>query len=232
MPGARTYQFQLSTSSTFRDNGILYNNASLTTPVAAPTLTLPWITGSPHALYARVRAVTDATTSPWSAAFGFDVTPPAPPTPLPSYPGLLRWTPIAGADAYEVWLVDTGKVEYVRTNVLDEREFYTFHQSQQWIGTVRWRIRALRGDQFNQRVNGLPVAQHGAWSPDLQLDEPGMSRRHDPARRHGVGRLLERQRELACARADARVPLEREPDRERRRPPSCTASRSSPTSSA
>ena len=51
------YQFQLSTSSTFRDNGILYNNSSLTTPVAAPTLTLPWITGSPHALYARVRAV-------------------------------------------------------------------------------------------------------------------------------------------------------------------------------
>jgi hypothetical protein len=173
--GARTYQFQLSTSSTFRDNGILYNNSSLSTPVAAPSLTLPWITGSPHALYARVRAVTDATTSPWSTAFGFDVTPPAPPSPLPSYPGLLRWTPIPGADAYEVWLVDTGKVEYVRTNVLDERDFYTFHQSQQWTGTVRWRIRALRGDQFNQRVNGLPVAQHGAWSPVYSSTNPIMS---------------------------------------------------------
>jgi hypothetical protein len=174
-PGARTYQFQLSTSSTFRDNGILYNNSSLTTPVAAPNLTLPWITGTPHALYARVRAVLDSTTSPWSAPFGFDVTPPAPPSPLPSYPGLLRWTPIPGADAYEVWLVDAGKVEYVRTNVLDERDFYTFHQSQQWTGTVRWRIRALRGDQFNQRVNGLPVALHGAWSPVYSSTNPTMS---------------------------------------------------------
>src|SRR5438132_12957624 len=56
VPGARSYQFQLSTSDTFRDNGILYSDALLQTPVAAPPLTLPWITGTPHALYARVRA--------------------------------------------------------------------------------------------------------------------------------------------------------------------------------
>jgi len=59
VPGARSYQFQLSTSNTFRDNGVLYSNSSLTTPVAAPAITLPWITGSPHALYARVRANLD-----------------------------------------------------------------------------------------------------------------------------------------------------------------------------
>jgi hypothetical protein len=175
VPGARTYQFQLATSNTFRDNGVLYNNGSLTTPVSAPTLTLPWITGTPHALYARVRAVLEGSTTPWSASFGFDVTPPAPPSPLPSYPGLLRWTPIPGADAYEIWLVDTGKTEVVRTNVLDEREFYSFHQSQPWIGTVRWRIRALRGDQFKQRVNGIPVAMHGAWSPVYSSTNPAMS---------------------------------------------------------
>jgi hypothetical protein len=165
IPGARTYQFQLSTSSTFRDNGILYHDATLTSPVSAPTLTLPWITGSPHALYARVRADLGTDVTPWSAPFGFDVVPPPPPSPLPSYPGLLRWTPIEGADGYLVWLIDTGKTEFVRTNVLDEREFYTFHQGQSWTGTVRWRIRAVRGDQFKQRVNGLPVAQTGAWSP-------------------------------------------------------------------
>jgi len=155
--GANKYEFQLSTSSVFRDNGTLYDDALLTSPVAAPRLTLPWITGSPHALYARVRAVLATTTTQWSAGYGFDVTPPAPPTPLPSYPGLLRWTPIEGADSYQVWLVDTGKMETVRTNVLDEREFYTFHQSTPWISTVRWRIRALRGDVFNYRVNGMPV---------------------------------------------------------------------------
>ena len=64
VPGARSYEFQLSTTDTFRDNGILYDNASLTTPVAAPTLTLPWITGSPHGLYARVRAKLDSSTTP------------------------------------------------------------------------------------------------------------------------------------------------------------------------
>jgi hypothetical protein len=165
VPGARSYQFQLSTTNTFRDNGVLYNNGGLSTPVAAPTLTLPWITGSPHALYARVRATVGSSTTPWSAPFGFDVTPPAPPAPLPGYPGLLRWTPTPGADAYQVWLVDIGKVEFVRSNVLDEREFYTFHQALSWIGTVHWRVRALRGDQFQQRVNGVPVATHGPWSP-------------------------------------------------------------------
>jgi hypothetical protein len=56
-------------------------------------------------------------------------------------------------------------MEFVRTNVMDEREFYTFHQSQQWTGKVRWRVRAVRGDQFKQRVNGVPVAQTAAWSP-------------------------------------------------------------------
>jgi hypothetical protein len=170
--GARTYQFQLSTSSTFRDNGILYNDSTLLSPVSAPSLTLPWITGSPHALYARVRAILDSDTTPWSAPYGFDVVPPAPPSPLPSYPGVLRWTPIEGADGYQVWLIDTGKVENVRTNVLDERDFYTFHQTMQWIGSVRWRVRAVRGDQFNQRINGMPVAHTGAWSPIYSSTNP------------------------------------------------------------
>ena len=96
--------------------------------------------------------------TPWSANFGFDMVPPPAPTPLPSYPGLLRWTPVEGADAYEVWLVDVlgGKMETVRTNVLDEREFYTFHQSASWIGTVRWRIRAIRSNAARRPVERPP----------------------------------------------------------------------------
>jgi len=175
VPGATGYEFQLATSNSFRDNGILYDNSTLLTPVEAPPLTLPWITGSPHALYARVRAILQSTTGPWSSTFGFDVTPPPPPTPLSSYPGLLRWTPIEGADAYQVWLIDTGKLETVRSNVLDEREFYSFHQSQQWIGTVRWRVRAMRDDVYNYRVNGMPVAQSGAWSPVYSSTNPNVS---------------------------------------------------------
>ena len=165
VPGATSYEIQLSTSSAFRDNGIIYADKKLTTPVAAPTVTLPWITGSPHSLYARVRAVTQTTTSPWSASFGFDVVPPDVASPLPSYPGLLRWTPVEGATGYEVWLIDAGKHEFVTSNVLDEREFYTLHQASLWSGSVRWRIRALRSDVYNQRNNKIPVSQVGPWSP-------------------------------------------------------------------
>jgi hypothetical protein len=165
--GATGYQFQISTSSSFRDNGIVYNTNSVTTPVAAPPIILPWITGSPHALYARVRATTATDVTPWSSTFGFDVIPPPPPTPLPSKPALLRWTPVDGASGYQVWLVDVlgGKKETVRTNVLDEREFYTFHQSAQWIGKVRWRVRASRSNASGGPANGLPAVTYGAWSP-------------------------------------------------------------------
>ncbi|MGZ4395025.1 MAG: hypothetical protein ACXVZ2_06665 [Gaiellaceae bacterium] len=164
VPGAVHYEFQLSTSQSFRENGIVYSDQSLTTPVAAPALTLPWITGTPHALYARVRAVLDDTTTDWSAPFGFDMQPPNPPTPLPSYPGLLRWTPVDGAAGYEVWFVDIPKFIISTTNVADEREFYTFHQAASWLSTVRWRIRAIRND-FNKRANGLPAVSYGPWSP-------------------------------------------------------------------
>jgi hypothetical protein len=175
--GATGYEFQLSMSSTFRDNGVIYANNALTTPVVAPNVTLPWISGSPHSLYARARAVTQSTTSAWSTPFGFDMTPPTAPAPLPSYPGLLRWTPVEGANGYQVWLIDTKKMEIVTSNVLDEREFYTFHQSAAWTGSVRWRVRALR-DDFNvgtSRINQIPIAMWGPWSPIYSSTNPAIS---------------------------------------------------------
>src|SRR2546421_3424208 len=173
VPGAVHYQFQLATSSSFRENGLVYTAANLTTPVAAPTVTLPWITGSPHALFARVRAVKRSSSTPWSAPFGFDMEPSAAPKPLPSEPGLLRWTPIEGADGYQVWLIDVPKMEVVFTNVLDEREFYTFHRTSSWTGTVRWRIRAIRADnQKSARQNGLPAIGYGPWSPVYSSSNP------------------------------------------------------------
>src|SRR5436309_10114693 len=166
VPAAVRYQFELSTSSSVRDNGLLYNATNLTTPVAAPQLTLPWITGHPHALFARVRAIKRSSSTPWSAPFGFDMEPSAAPKPLPSEPGLLRWTPIEGADGYQIWFIDIPKMEVVFTNVLDEREFYTFHRSSNWIGSVRWRVRAIRADnQKSARQNGLPAVGYGPWSP-------------------------------------------------------------------
>jgi hypothetical protein len=180
VPGALRYQFQLATSSSFRDSGLVYSTSALTTPVAAPTVMLPWITGNPHALFARVRGITATSTTPWSNAFGFDMEPGAPPKPLASDPGLLRWTPIEGADGYQVWFVDinnpTPKMETVFTNVLDEREFYTFHRTSTWTGTVRWRIRALRTDRTDDnrqtRQNGLPAVGYGPWSPVYSSSNP------------------------------------------------------------
>lgn len=174
--GASRYELQLSTTSTFRDNGILWDERNLLTPVAAPPITLPWITGSPHSLYARVRALFGGggRASAWSKPFGFDVVPPAAPKQLSSYPGLLRWSPVEGADRYQVWLLDAGKVETVNTNVLDERDYYTFHTSQAWTGTVRWRVRALRFDVFG-RLNGVPVAPYGPWSPTYRSTNPPVS---------------------------------------------------------
>src|SRR5207302_6028022 len=129
--------------------------------------------GSPHARFARVRAIKRSASTPWSAPFGFDMEPSAPPKPLPSEAGLLRWTPIEGADGYQIWLIDIPKMEVVFTNVLDEREFYTFHRSSNWIGTVRWRIRAIRADnQKTARQNGLPAIGYGPWSPVYSSTNP------------------------------------------------------------
>ena len=174
--GALHYEFQLSLSTTFRDNSVVWASSNVPTPVIAPDLTLPWITGNPHSLYARVRAVLATGVTPWSDGFGFDMVPPAPPTPLPSYPGLIRWTPIEGATAYQVWLLDAKKMEIVTSNVLDEREFYIFHETQQWMGSVRWRIRVLRTDNSaTGRLNTIPAAQYGPWSPTYVSTNPAFS---------------------------------------------------------
>jgi hypothetical protein len=180
IPGAVRYQFQIATSSSFRESGLIYTASNLTTPVAAPLVTLPWITGNPHALFARVRGITRSSVTPWSASFGFDMQPPSPPKPLPSDPGLLRWTPVEGATGYQVWFIDinnpNAKMEDVYTNVLDEREFYTFHRSTAWTGTVRWRIRAIRDDDGPMdapgRKNGIPIVSYGPWSPIYSSTNP------------------------------------------------------------
>jgi len=162
------YELQVATAATFRENSILADISNLLTPIGAPVGTLPWATGAPHSLYARVRAFFPGRhVSPWSADYGFDVVPPAAPTPLPSAPGLLRWSLVDGADAYEVWLVDKGQdnsVEVTRTNVLDEREFYDSCGCGTWPDTVHWRVRALRTSVLPSQ-NKIHATTYGPWSP-------------------------------------------------------------------
>jgi hypothetical protein len=163
--GAKTYQFELSTSRTFSDSGIVWTTKGLKSPAVAVPISLPWMTGNPYSLYAHVRAITRKGATSWSTPFGFNMRWPAVPTPLtPSYPGLLRWTPVPGASGYMVWLVDTGKWFTTRLNMADEREYYTFHQGAPWTGTVHWRVRPMRW-LYGQTENGVPSVSYGPWSP-------------------------------------------------------------------
>jgi hypothetical protein len=168
MSGAVKYELQLATASTFRENSILADVSNLLTPVGAPTGTLPWITGSPHSAYARVRAFfANGHVSPWSADYGFDIVPPSPPTKISAAPGLLRWSLVDGADAYEVWLLDKGQdssVEVTRTNVLDERDDGT-------LTNVRWRVRALRSSIIPS-ANKIHATTYGPWSPIYTSPHP------------------------------------------------------------
>jgi hypothetical protein len=165
VPGAVAYQFELATSQRFSDSGMVWSANGLKSPAVAIPISLPWMTGHPYSLYAHVRAVTRKGAGPWSAPFGFNMRWPAVPTPLsPSYPGLLRWTQVPGASGYMIWLVDAGKWFTTRSNMADEREYYTFHQDPSWTGVVHWRVRATRW-LYGQTDNGIPSVSYGPWSP-------------------------------------------------------------------
>src|SRR5687767_8412906 len=56
--GAVRYEFELSTRSNFAESALIWTSTSLKMPTAAIPVGLPWMTGSPYALWAHVRAVT------------------------------------------------------------------------------------------------------------------------------------------------------------------------------
>jgi hypothetical protein len=162
--GANRYEFQLATARTFA-SGALLARKTTKAPAASLAISLPWITGTPYSLYARVRGLApNGRTGPWSALFGFNMRWTALPTPRETVPGLIRWTPVDGATAYQVWYLEPNKIFKTQTTVADEREYYTFHQDSTWTGTVHWRIRALRA-LYGSARNGLPAVSYGPWSP-------------------------------------------------------------------
>jgi len=145
----------------------------LRVPAVSVDIALPWFTGVPYALYAHVRAVTANGTSVWSKAFGFNMRWSQVAEPMKTVPGLIRWTPVAGATGYQVWYPDVSKVFATHTNVADERDFYTFHSDPSWTGTVHWRVRAVRRI-FGDIPNGLPAVSFGPWSPVYTTTNPAM----------------------------------------------------------
>lgn len=160
---AKRYEVELSTSSAFAESSEVWSGSVNGTPAISVPLALPWTTGKPYALYARVRTVTSKGLSRWSQSFGFNMRPPDAPLQVSTYPGLVHWSSVPGATSYQVWWVDIGKQIGSLTNYADEREFYSFHQLAPWPTVVHWRVRAVRA-VYGSLPNGMPVVAYGPWS--------------------------------------------------------------------
>ena len=145
--------------------------APIRIPATSVNLVLPWFTGKPYALWAHVRAVTTRGATAWSKPFGFNVQWESTPVPQAAKPGLVRWQPVEGATAYDVWYPDIRKVIRTHTNVADQRELYTFHLEDSWWQLVRWRVRPVR-QVVGALPNGLPAVSYGPWSPTYATQNP------------------------------------------------------------
>jgi hypothetical protein len=145
--------------------------APIRIPAASVNLALPWFTGKPYALYAHVRAITTRGATPWSKVFGFNMRWESTPIPMQARSGLVRWTPVEGATAYDVWYPDIRRIVRTHTNVADQREFYSFHLEDAWWQTVRWRVRSVR-QIVGALPNGLPAVSYGPWSPMYATTNP------------------------------------------------------------
>ncbi len=185
--GAMCYELQLATSRSFQDSTVVWSNVSggtnagrvcggskLNIPAASISLTLPWFTGKPYALYSHVRAITSRGPTAWSKPFGFNMRWEELPVPMSGKPGLVRWRPVDGATSYQVWYTDIRKSFSTHTNVADMREFYTFHEDPNWYSTVRWRVRAVR-HVLGTIPNGLPAVSYGPWSAVYATTNPPLA---------------------------------------------------------
>lgn len=150
--------------------------ANLRSPAVSIDVALPWITGSPYALYAHVRAVTKDGVTSWSSPFGFNIRWSNVPRNLStSQPGLVRWSPVEGATAYQVWLYGARKTFMTTTNVADARDLYTFHRGSFTVPTaISYRVRAQR-TLYGDVVSGLPATTWGPWSPVFTNVQPPLS---------------------------------------------------------
>jgi hypothetical protein len=179
--GAERYEFQLSTSKTFADNALVWEDTSIVGPLTTVPLTLPWISGARYSWFARVRAVIGGEEQAWSAPFGFNMRASGAPRSLSNgtnpNPGMIRWTPVQGATAYEiVFLYDFGQGSSKKirsaTTAADLREYYTFHND--FPSAVFWRVRAVREIE-GKTLNDLPVVSYGPWSAKNRTVEPSIT---------------------------------------------------------
>ena len=174
--GALRYEFELAKNPSFGEGAIFWSNEQLKVPAASIPVALPWMTGRPYAVYARVRAITTSGVTAWSSPYGFNMRWGNVPQKRADVPGMSRWTPVDGASHYQVWWVDVfpGKIVATKTPAVDQREFYAFHQEAAFTGNVRWRVRAVR-NLYGAIPSGLPAVSHGPWSPIYTSANPALA---------------------------------------------------------
>ena len=150
--------------------------ANLRSPAVSIDVALPWITGSPYALYAHVRAIKKDGVTSWSKPFGLNIRWSSIPRDLNStHPGLIRWSPVEGATAYQVWMFGAKKTFMTTTNVADARDLYTFHRNNPFFtSAITFRVRAQR-TLYGEVVSGLPATTWGPWSPIYTDAQPPLS---------------------------------------------------------
>ena len=172
--GAMRYEFELSKTPSFNEAGTFWSDEKLKTPAVSVPVALPWLTGTPYAVYARVRAITRDGVSAWSKSFGFNVRWGNQPQALETAPGMSRWSVVDGATGYQVWFPDLRKIVGTRTNAVDHREFYAFHPQAAYSGIVRWRVRAVRS-LYGKIPSGLPAVSYGPWSSLNTTENPALA---------------------------------------------------------
>jgi hypothetical protein len=177
--------------------------ANLRSPAVSIDVALPWITGSPYALYAHVRAITKDGVTSWSTPFGFNVRWSSIPRDLNStHPGLVRWSPVEGATAYQVWMFGAKKTFMTTTNVADARDLYTFHRGDPfYTSAISFRVRAQR-TLYGEVVSGLPATTWGPWSPIYTDVQPPLSL----GKLWNIGTVSDVQSDSSADRAHALTP--------------------------
>ncbi len=128
------------------------------TPAISPGVSLPWITGNPYSLYARVRAIAaNGKDGVWSTPFGFNMRWRNKPAPLnPQFPASSAGRRSRARRCTRSGSYGARETFFTTTNVADEREFYTLHTGASWTGSVTWRVRAVR-KLYGDIPNGLPA---------------------------------------------------------------------------
>src|SRR6266496_3343937 len=117
VPKASKYELQLADNQSFNDVSIIYQDNGLLAPVASIQAQLPWMSGEPYALWVHVRAIVGGAPTKWSKPFGFNMGWANVPEQQAAPTGLIRWTPVNGATAYQVWYTNLDRTFTTLTNV-------------------------------------------------------------------------------------------------------------------